>query len=249
MYETGLAHPATRPSTAQPSQPKFQQQRSPAARQPATHPWLCSLVAETSFRPSPTSNPPQPSLPSRGPGASQRMPATKPAPSSPAGSAQRAKVAGATLSSTGAVSGSSLSITGAASVGLLSSATGITAALSHGQRRELHHGGRRARVWPQVIQQAQPLRRLKVCQPVYQSWAEQPSKKCVSWQAASHVKWRCPNTQSWSWLFSDTNYCSPFYGGQAPLKMLIPRKRSFFSEIVLVLDFKPSDQDGFRTSN
>ena len=56
----------------------------------------------------------------------------------------------------------------------------------------------------------------------------QPSKKCMSWQAASHVKWRCPNTQSWSWLFSDTNYCSPLYGGQAPLKMLIPRKRSLF---------------------
>ena len=65
---------------------------------------------------------------------------------------------------------------------------------------------------------------------MYLSWAEQPSKKCVSWQAASHVKWRCPNTQSWSWLFSATNYCSPFYGGQAPLKILIPRKRSFFSK-------------------
>ena len=55
-------------------------------------------------------------------------------------------VAGAALSSTGAVSGSSLSITGAASVGLLSSATGITGSThhqQHGQRRELHHGGRR----------------------------------------------------------------------------------------------------------
>ena len=30
------------------------QQHSPAARQPATHPWFRSLVAETSFRPSPT---------------------------------------------------------------------------------------------------------------------------------------------------------------------------------------------------
>ena len=73
------------------------------------------------------------------------------------------------------------------------------------------------------------LKQMEVCIPtMYLSWAEQPSKKCMSWQAASHVKWRCPNTQSWSWLFSDTNYCSPFYGGQAPLKMLIPRKRSFF---------------------
>ena len=53
-------------------------------------------------------------------------------------------VAGAALSSTGAVSGSSLSISGAASVGLLSSATGITGHhQQHGQRRELHHGGRR----------------------------------------------------------------------------------------------------------
>ena len=86
VYETGLAHPATRPSTAQPSLPspssRRNQQRSPAARQPATHPWLRSLVAETSFRPSPTSNPPQPSLPNPGPGASQGMPATRPAPSS-----------------------------------------------------------------------------------------------------------------------------------------------------------------------
>ena len=46
-------------------------------------------------------------------------------------------VAGATLSSTGAVSGSSLSITGAASVGQ------HTHHQQHGQRRELHHGGRR----------------------------------------------------------------------------------------------------------
>ena len=52
VYETGLAHPATQ---------------------------LRSLVAETSFRPSPTSNSPQPSLPSPGPGASQGMPATSPA--------------------------------------------------------------------------------------------------------------------------------------------------------------------------
>ena len=85
VYETGLAHPATRPSTAQPSPPspssRRNQQRSPAARLPATHPWLRSLVAETSFRPSPTSNPPQPSLPSPGPGASQRMPATSSQPS------------------------------------------------------------------------------------------------------------------------------------------------------------------------
>ena len=75
------------------------------------------------------------------------------------------------------------------------------------------------------------LKQMEVCIPtMYLSCTEQPSKKCMSWQAASHVKWRCPNTQSWSWLFSDTNYCSPFYGGQAPLKMLIPRKRSFFSK-------------------
>ena len=57
MYDTGLAHPATRPSTAQPSPPspssRHNQQPGPAARQPATHPWLRSLVAETSFRPSP----------------------------------------------------------------------------------------------------------------------------------------------------------------------------------------------------
>ena len=49
--------------TAQPSRSpssRRNQQRSPAARQPATHLWLRSLVAETSFRPSPTSNPPQP---------------------------------------------------------------------------------------------------------------------------------------------------------------------------------------------
>ena len=55
------AHPATRPSTAQPSPPSRSssrnQQRSPAAQQPATHPWLRSLVAETSFRPSPTGCP------------------------------------------------------------------------------------------------------------------------------------------------------------------------------------------------
>ena len=31
--------------------------------QQATHPWLRSLVAETSFRPSPTSNPPKPTPP------------------------------------------------------------------------------------------------------------------------------------------------------------------------------------------
>ena len=46
VYETGLAHPATRPSTAQPSPPspssRRNQQRSPAARQP-TH----DFVAET----------------------------------------------------------------------------------------------------------------------------------------------------------------------------------------------------------
>ena len=73
------------------------------------------------------------------------------------------------------------------------------------------------------------LKQMEVCIPtMHLSWAEQPSKKCMSWQAASHVKWRCPNTQSWSWLFSDTNYCSPFYGGQAPLKMLIPERGPFF---------------------
>ena len=69
VYDTGLAHPATRPSTAQPSPPspssRHNQQPGPAARQPATHPWLRSLVAETSF-----------SLPSLGPSASQGTPAT-----------------------------------------------------------------------------------------------------------------------------------------------------------------------------
>ena len=58
------AHPAQVPGATS----------SVAARQPATHPWLCSLVTNTSFRPSPTSN----SLPSPGPGASQGMPATQP---------------------------------------------------------------------------------------------------------------------------------------------------------------------------
>ena len=70
MYDTGLAHPATRPSTAQPSPPspssRHNQQPGPAARQPATHPWLRSLVAETSF--------PAQSLPSPGPSASHCRP-------------------------------------------------------------------------------------------------------------------------------------------------------------------------------
>ena len=61
VYETGLAHPATRPSTAQPSPPS--PSSSSVVRLP--HPWLRSLVAETSFRPSTTSNPPQP--PARAP--------------------------------------------------------------------------------------------------------------------------------------------------------------------------------------
>ena len=138
VYETGLAYPATRPSTAQPSPPSpsssRNQQRSPAARQPATHPWPPSSQPTSHHRPP-------------------------------------------------------------------------------------DYWGNFSGV----------LKQMEVCIPtMYLSWAEQPSKKCMSWQAASHVKWRCPNTQSWSWLFSDTNYCSPFYGGQAPLKMLIPRKKSCF---------------------
>ena len=40
---SGPAQPSLKHSSAQPAQPKFQQQRSPAARQPATHPWLRSL--------------------------------------------------------------------------------------------------------------------------------------------------------------------------------------------------------------
>ena len=61
-------------------------------------------------------------------------------------SAATGTVAGATLSSTGAVSGSLLSITGAASVGLLSGHRNHGQHIDHqqhGQRRELHHGGRR----------------------------------------------------------------------------------------------------------
>ena len=45
------ARPAQVPDTTQPG---------PAARQPATHPWLRSLVAETSFRPSPKPAQPRP---------------------------------------------------------------------------------------------------------------------------------------------------------------------------------------------
>ena len=45
-------------SPARPAEVPGDQERSPAAQQPATHPWLRSLVAETRFRPSPTSNPP-----------------------------------------------------------------------------------------------------------------------------------------------------------------------------------------------
>ena len=61
VYDTGLAHPATRPSTAQPSPPspssRHNQQPGPAARQPATHGFAALGPAQ--------------SLPSPGPSASQ----------------------------------------------------------------------------------------------------------------------------------------------------------------------------------
>ena len=70
VCDTGLAHPATRPSTAQPSPPspslRHNQQPGPAARQPATHPASWLRLA---------SGPAQ-SLPSPGPSASQGTPAT-----------------------------------------------------------------------------------------------------------------------------------------------------------------------------
>ena len=57
VYDTGLAHPATRPSTAQPSPPspssRHNQQPGPAARQPATHAWLRSLSGPAQSLPSP----------------------------------------------------------------------------------------------------------------------------------------------------------------------------------------------------
>ena len=91
VYETGLAHPATRPSTAQPSPPSpssrhnhgFAAQRArsglsnvsetglrrPSTAQPSTPSRSCRRnqhqhpATETSFRPSPTSNPPKQTSP------------------------------------------------------------------------------------------------------------------------------------------------------------------------------------------